>query len=109
MPENRNSGSPEGALAEARPDLAVERTDLAMERTVLAVERTLLAYVRTALAGLAVGGSSMTFLEGEAAFYGGAAFVAFSSLLLAFGVARALVVMRRMRRIRRAAGDNSDE
>ena len=96
----------DGHLGDA---LAEERTDLAEERTVLAVERTLLAYVRTALAGVAVGGSSMTFLEGPAAFYGGAAFVAFSLLLLAFGVARALVVMRRMRRSRRAAGNDLDE
>ena len=102
MPENPRVGRLEGALAE-------ERTDLAEQRTVLAIERTLLAYVRTALAGVAVGGTGMTFLEGSAAFYGGAAFVGISALLLVFGVVRAGVVMRRMRRSRRAAGEDSGE
>ncbi|HQL95003.1 MAG TPA: DUF202 domain-containing protein [Candidatus Hydrogenedentes bacterium] len=102
MPEDSRTAGLEGVLAE-------ERTGLAAERTVLAVERTLLAYVRTALAGVAVGGSSMTFLKGPAAFYGGAVFVVFSSLLLVFGVVRALVVLRRVRRTRLTESGDSGE
>lgn len=80
---------------------------LAVERTKLALERTLLAYVRTALAGAAVGGSSMTFLSGRAAFWGGAAFIALSSAVLLYGVWRAVSVRRKLRREAGVLSDDS--
>ncbi|MBW7866410.1 MAG: DUF202 domain-containing protein [Candidatus Hydrogenedens sp.] len=79
---------------------------LAVERTKLALERTLLAYVRTALAGAAVGGSSITFLSGRAAFWGGVAFITLSSAVLFYGVWRAVSVTRKLRR---EAGTLSDD
>ncbi len=96
LPKNYGAG---GALNDA----------LAVERTKLALERTLLAYVRTALAGAAVGGSSMTFLPGRAAFWGGAVFVAVSSAVLLIGVWRTVSVTRKLRRqAGRPAYDSDD-
>ncbi|MCX6732288.1 MAG: DUF202 domain-containing protein [Candidatus Roizmanbacteria bacterium] len=66
------------------------REQYAKERTMLSIDRTILSYIRTSLTTFAMGITFIKFFDDNLLVIGGFILVAFSIILLLFGIRRGL-------------------